>query len=756
MCKTRNCGKCDSNNKQGCCKSRQLYTTVALEDRRYKDARYIQNSMSRLQSVLLETDEPGLGPFVAVSSIFGPVLQLERSISGLGQVANPITATVPIAPMPGRIGLAIRVNNNVFQLQALNMQNAGAIAGIIYNNIVGDVARAMRSRVIPAGINIPIFSLGNADGLALEAALLANPNITITLRNTTTFNGFNILDNFGVPFWLWLAQHMEPQLAVNPLDPRNMVIATFEGVQASTTNANTSLYPKVFYTLDGGVTWNDAQVDITRQTASIPPDAINDTQLGFDQSVAFDLKGNVYLTNITQNNFRPVYVGNGARDHRVNVWKSTNKGRTWDVPVNVFLETETANGSGNPNFPDKPGIFTDGIRPNNVYIVSSTGDAALGGITQLAFYRSTDGGNQWSDALILNVPVGINPQTGLPYPPAVFFWGADMVTLPDGTLVLAARNAIFDTNLDAGYGAGYNELIYVFRSTDAGETFSLATVAFAATEGIAYDAPNDYIVRDAVTWTDLAVNKKNGYIYMTVQSNNFYPFGVPDGFEFLGTGSIVIMSKDGGFTWTPAAPVNPTSTNSQAYMPTVMVADNGNVGLFYYTDRNHDYNGDDGTGPLETDVYLSLFDKNLNFLGEKRVTETSFDLRKACVTFFAGFNAYLIGDYLIGQNICNDFAAPLVIMNDNASPGPLDPFVPNLPPTDPFVSGNAVVDLNRHFLKFARVTQKSILCAKSPVLSATFDNTKVFAELAKKKRNTLEFVEKISKRNEIIESRRDL
>jgi len=482
------------------------------------------------------------------------------------------------------------------------------------------------------------------------------------------------IDLTQFPQYNYLGFNFEPCIAVNPKDKNNII-----GYTAVQLGGSRNIECSVFYTLDGGKTWSTVTLNLGRCMKPTLEGSITDIGSGGDPWVTFDKDGFAYVSYLAFDRVINPETGSPTGppiNSSVLILKSTDKGRSWDAPVRVNY----AEGFNPPAIGDKPGVFGN-LKTNGLYLTYHDQ------VSVTTIHRSIDGGNFFEDPTVLQY-------LDTPYSP-YFIWGSNIVNLRDGTVILAVRNSIFDTELDIGFGPGNNEQIYINRSTDNGATFGPTITALPDSRGtVAYDAPNGYIVRDAVLWVDIAVNKCNDYLYATVQDSRFNPNSVPDGFEFLGAGSVIIMSTDGGFTWSSPVPINPTTTEFQAYMPSVSVAKNGTVGVFYYTDRNHNYEGDDGSEILETDVYVSLFDKNLTYLGEKHVTQ--FNLRKAPVLPAFGFNAYYIGDYSKSQSVHNDFASLLPIANSDGSGGfPL-----------PGAPGEYTELSETQFSKFARVSSK--------------------------------------------------
>ena len=126
--------------------------------------------------VTITTDQAGVGPFIGLpagSTVFP--INPSYPIVAEGAVASPdINACTPLTPgsMTGKIGINIRGSCNSVVYPGI-MADAGAIA---YITIFPPGAQAFAS----PGATIPGYTVG-ADGLALIAAVEANPNLVITI-----------------------------------------------------------------------------------------------------------------------------------------------------------------------------------------------------------------------------------------------------------------------------------------------------------------------------------------------------------------------------------------------------------------------------------------------------------------------------------------------------------------------------------------------------------------------------------------------
>lgn len=137
----------------------------------------------RSQAYTVTTNIPGIGPYNALlAATFG-------GIGGIGPVgaenALPLFApnvsgigcgTFGNTTLAGKIAL-IRRGTCGFAVKTKNAQNAGAAAAIIWNTTAGIPSMGGND----PSVTIPAYAIGNADGLALSAAIEANPSIQITV-----------------------------------------------------------------------------------------------------------------------------------------------------------------------------------------------------------------------------------------------------------------------------------------------------------------------------------------------------------------------------------------------------------------------------------------------------------------------------------------------------------------------------------------------------------------------------------------------
>ena len=193
----------------------------------------------------------------------------------------------------------------------------------------------------------------------------------------------------------------EPAIAVNPLNPQQLVVAWQINASAA-------------YSTDGGQTWTIA--DGT---------APKDYRISGDVSLAYDASGHALLCYIAfdklgTNN----YWAHKATRNGIFVRRSIDGGKTWEPGVSTVIAHDST-----PNIPfeDKPWIVTDtaGTHRGNIYVGWTQFTLAA---SDLLFSRSTDGGKTWSQ------PVKLNSKPGLPRDDNGALEGFHGVVAPDGTL----------------------------------------------------------------------------------------------------------------------------------------------------------------------------------------------------------------------------------------------------------------------------------------------------------------------------------
>ena len=200
----------------------------------------------------------------------------------------------------------------------------------------------------------------------------------------------------------------EPSIAVNPLNPKRVVVAFQVNAHAS-------------YSTDAGRTWHAA-------SGTAPADF----HVSGDPSVVYDNQGHAILCYIAFDRLGTTdYWAHNATRNGVFVRRSLDGGRTWHKKDVAVFRHPTVPGVP---FEDKPYIAADdtqGPYAGNLYVGWTHFTLAN---STILFSRSTDDGKSWS------APITISTQPGLPRDDTGSVEGFDAAIGPDGTIYAVWSN----------------------------------------------------------------------------------------------------------------------------------------------------------------------------------------------------------------------------------------------------------------------------------------------------------------------------
>jgi len=388
---------------------------------------------------------------------------------------------------------------------------------------------------------------------------------------------------------LYRNSEVEPQVAVNPRDPGNIVV-TWQQDRWSTGGASGIVTAA---STDGGTSWTQAAFPVSRCGGGNAGNG-GDYGRATDPWVTFGPTGVVYQMALAfeGNSLQP-----GSRSAML-VARSTDGGRTWSASTPLIT-------SDSSFFNDKNTITADPTDPNFVY---ATWDRlALAGGGPALMTRTTDGGASWEAARVIFDP-GPQSQT----------IGNQIVVLPNGTLLN------FFTQLDSGPNNTQVATIRLIRSTDRGSSWSAPVTVAGVTALGARDPATQTLIRDG-SFVPAVTVAPNGTLWVAWQDARFS--GVVDGIALA-------RSNDGGLTWSAPVQVNGEHAVA-AFTPTVRVRADGTIAVMYYDLRSN--TTDPAT--LPTELILARSSDAINWT-EARATD-AFDLDTAPL---AG-GAYFLGDY---------------------------------------------------------------------------------------------------------------
>jgi len=348
---------------------------------------------------------------------------------------------------------------------------------------------------------------------------------------------------------------VEPQLAVNPQNPMNLIGAW----QQDRWSNGGARGLRTGYSLDGGRTWALSQAAFSRCSGGNAANGA-DYARASDPWVSISPTGIAYQIAISFNGG----TFQAGSSNAVLVSRSLDGGATWSAPTTLMSDGAAA-------FNDKESITAD---PTNGNLAYAVWDRLLpNGTAPTWLARTIDGGATWEPARIAYDP-GANSQT----------INNQIAVLPDGTLLL------FFTKFTTVNGVT-SATLNVARSVDKGLTFGAPIFVAASTSIGTHDPQTGRGIRDAGNIGSIAVGR-NGAVAIVWQDARFSN-GAIEGIAFS-------RSMDGGHTWSAPAQVN-RMPDAQALMPVVAVRDDGTYGVLYYDLRND--TADPNT--LRTDVWLA-------------------------------------------------------------------------------------------------------------------------------------------------------
>jgi hypothetical protein len=449
---------------------------------------------------------------------------------------------------------------------------------------------------------------------------------------------------------------VEPWIEVNPTDLEN-IVGFYQQDRYSNGGAKGNV---AAVSTDGGSSWTHVEVpNDTRCTGGR-------FERSSDPWISFGPDGTLHAMSLVTDPDPPT-GGFGANGMTYN--RSVDGGLTWEPairlitdPAGRFLNDKNSM-TADPNDADFVYAVWDRIQEAGRAIAPN--DNPLGNAFKgpIYFTRTTNGGDSWEPARKI-YETGANKQT----------IGNQIVVEPE-----TEGGSLFDffgdvTNASRRRGGiGPVKLSYI-RSDNRGETWTkparvddmIPMSLIVGREGQtpidveAFPCPDlpdtgDCPIRAGDLLPEVAVDAGDGDLYAVWMDARF------DGGLFITDHDNIAFtqSTDGGRTWSPPIKVNKTPTNEpnydqQAFTPSVHVDADGTVTVTYYDFRHN--TPDPAT--LDTDYFaVSCESTSENCASpgsweEERITQTSFDIRKA--PFARG---YFLGDYMGLDDDGTDFTS---------------------------------------------------------------------------------------------------
>jgi len=263
----------------------------------------------------------------------------------------------------------------------------------------------------------------------------------------------------------------ETAIAINPNDPKEMVAS-----QNDYRRGDGNCYAA--YTADGGHSWDDSTVPMSFTRGTAFGTARQYWQAGGDTSVAWDTKGNAYISCQMFNRGSSVSP-NPDQSSAFYVFRSTgNGGASWNFPGRPAVEHSDAAGAGTV-LEDKAYMTVDDHvgSPFQDRIYVTWTEFAADGTAYIYEDHSNDYGETFSAPVLVSGDTGLCPFTyGLPTPHGKCNENqfSDPFTGPDGALYVAWSNFNTATSDTSKTGSGVDNAyqILLAKSTDGGATFS--------------------------------------------------------------------------------------------------------------------------------------------------------------------------------------------------------------------------------------------------------------------------------------------
>ena len=399
----------------------------------------------------------------------------------------------------------------------------------------------------------------------------------------------------------------EPALAVNPLDPLNVIEAGLFELRVS---------------IDGGLTFS---------AATPAPVPAGFGQAG-DPSVAFDSQGRLFWT----------YLGSaGAND--LDVFISQVNPLTGAVlagyPVNVTAGAGFPGTSPNNNN-DKEWLAADR------FIGSPFQDRL-----QVVWTNFTPGGTQVQATFSTNQGLTWSPALTLSAAGEGFVWPTHNAVAANGDVYVSYHS---QPNFSGGAPDGVSGQVFVLRSTDGGVSYPQKNTAFGPgnaditfnvqTAGTARTLPQSASWMQGAAQAWVLPNPLNANEVFVVAGDD--PTNTNNGAGFDDTAVFIVRSLNQGVNWsTTPAQIDSGPAQSIQFFPTAAIDDDtGAIAVTWYDSRNGATNA---AGNFLLDLFItSSSDGGVTFLPEAQLNDAAFDPDLGAPARFAGPPPTLrIGEY---------------------------------------------------------------------------------------------------------------
>ena len=402
----------------------------------------------------------------------------------------------------------------------------------------------------------------------------------------------------------------EPAIAVNPLDPANVVVAAHHE-----DDGPLSVVIGVYYSMDGGETWNGP---------ILMPPAEEEDFFQSDPALAAGPSGAFYLAYLSVGPRFSDNVRLFFSDSLV-VARSLDGGVSWEIVLELdpfYIDFQELSSRG---------IFVSSVLLDKEYIAAGpgpSGDIVVVSYTEFAsgfdsnvgsyFTRirimaviSLDGGETWKGPVQVSDEVYIYEGPGEVSAERVL-QGSNPAVAPDGTIYIA----YYDSG-DDGWLTGTARIVVV-KSVDGGDTWSEPVEAAVIEEEMDYFSPARF--RAWASMFPIIDVGPDGTVYIVYGSAD--PETGDPGDIYL------VYSMDGGDTWSEPIRINNDAPGAYQFFPWLDVDENG-IAHIIWGDTRFD---EDNFG---FDVFYARFTPEEGASANYRVTDYTGN----------GFLAFFLGDY---------------------------------------------------------------------------------------------------------------
>ena len=501
-------------------------------------------------------------------------------------------------------------------------------------------------------------------GVGVGAASAQELGPLIRMTGTSPFAGCtadNVASQDGVNY---PNTEIEPWVDANPQNSRNLIA----GWQQDRWSNGGSRGLLAGVSFDGGAKWRTVRIPGTTACTG------GSYKRASDPWVTIAPNGTAYYMSLA---FDPDLPSGAFGRNAMLVNRSTDGGSSWSGPITLIQDPD------GQALNDKNSITADDTNSNFVYAVwdrlrdftlpppegaapaagtaavqadAGAGDGVVAArqrvqqLRQLALQRG--GAAAAAAPVFFEGPVYLARTTngGRSWQPArkIYDPGPNSQTI-NNLVVVPPSGTVFDFFTEIMPNGGTR--IGLIRSFDKGATWSGPRYAAAIATVLGVVTPDtEELVRDASILFDVAVDHRNGNLYLVWQD-----------VRFSGVDEVAFaMSTDGGNRWSAPVKINKTPRNrnelrEQVILPSVEVAANGKLVVTYY-----DFRFDRDDGREATDYWAVFCDpvrencrQPASWGDEVRLTNRSFNMLDAPIA-----GGYFLGDYM-GLVAANNVVHPV-------------------------------------------------------------------------------------------------